>query len=1710
MPRPGVTLLTEVGKLARRVSADEVARWQRQLRSGALTRKQAARLHLWLGEIKIARDRDPDAAQWHFAQAQRLARRADPVYGCAAYDHALVLFFEGAYALSAPAFHDLLQPKPVLYGYSRRNCALWFRHAAACAGYHAQHAKLGITEPSRLDPLCGVAALAACMREHGRPYDRKTLMAHCDATGLGIGIGNLRTDAIKLGMSARIVKADEEGLLALPKPLVAYVEQDHFVAVTRADKDGVSYLCSDCGAWPGGRRDLTWKQWKAMDCNLYLVVTKPGSPEDVALRALRSPTQAPAPEEQARNGNLIAYRESGRAASGKWAKLLLGRHVVLYVGTIINCVRQPTSTKETPNTNCPTDSPGGSAPGTTPTPKGPTCGDPVNLATGEEEYHPEPDLVVYNPIGPAVVWQREYGSLRGPFLTPSGLYPYAQSTLGYGWNTNYDLQVIVSADTTQASLNMPNGGSFLFNVPFVPTAGNPQAVCTAATNSVPMLCSWNYNSDGSLSFTFTQTDHSQWVFSSLNGYALTRMVDRNGNFINFVYNTPGSNPGYQLSAITDSNGVPLLTLQHNSNFNLTAAVDRYHRAVYYQAKQFPNFGISVPFADELTQVSQVVRQGTQVRPIRFQYGYEANTTGEGTGQIPVLHTITVPSPTGRGVSTATINYNGVYVGSITDANGNTTTYTQVDYSDTRVTITDPRGKVAYSYTVNFDAQMRTISRTDGTNQTLVYQAAYFADNPYQPQSVTDGNNHTTSYTYDPYGQVQTVTSPRNVVTTYTRDYSAFPLGELTQIQEGTKSPITLTHYEPSGLIKTITTPMPGTAGSTQTAATTFTYDVLGNVLTVARPGNDTTSTITTTFNYTQDGAYRQADAIGQPLTVTDNLGNVSHFRYDAESNRTTVVDALGNRYDWQYNLANQPIATLSPAVGDLSSQIGVSRSSLSYQSSTKTYTGTLTLTNNGSQAIQGYLFAALTNLAPGVKLTNAAGTYVNSPALLSGQVSLAPGASTILNVSFSAPSANAVNYGVQTYLTDGNGNPIAVRPTMQSLYLYPGGLLTGVAAYDETGALVRKVGYQYGREGELLSISGSTEPATFAYDAAYRRISLADGNGNKTAWAYNTAGWPASITYPKKDQVQFTSYDPTGNPLVRIDGRGIETDYTYNDPESHLTNIQYVNSAKYPNVSQNNITVDYDGYGRIGDIYHISGHTHLEYDDLDTTTTIATAYSDANGNALPTVTLDYGFNADGSRHTMNVQTATTSYGFAYGYDAAGRPKSVTNPFNETTQWTYLNNGWLQSQQEANGVTALYAYNRRGFLNDLTHYAANGAALSDFGTMTYDAVANQLTKAVTIPGAPASYSGHTAYAYDGKDQLKQEQSSLLGSFTSNFNYDPAANPLSFKGQSHGFNADNQFTDSGFTYDGEGNPTTYAGQTLTFDPEDRMTSYGNVLTAGYRTDGLRAWKQTANGRTYFIYDGIMPVCELNEVGAVSAVNTFGANGLISRQTNAGSVFYAFDPQGSVSQRRDATGNLLTTSNFDAFGTATSTASSTDPFGYGGQLGYVTDPETGLLLLGHRYYDAVSGRFLNRDPIGTAGGVNVYTYVVNNPTNLMDPIGAFSFFNSPFAKWIRQRVMTHWICFLLRICHFDPDDVEEWSPEDEKTKYEEEAPEKYGWPGDFFDGPSNSSKKPCAKGSNGGSNDPTASPVPPVPLSMPPVPVPVLVPSAPVLVPSPVSIW
>ncbi|NUQ02047.1 MAG: RHS repeat-associated core domain-containing protein, partial [Armatimonadetes bacterium] len=104
--------------------------------------------------------------------------------------------------------------------------------------------------------------------------------------------------------------------------------------------------------------------------------------------------------------------------------------------------------------------------------------------------------------------------------------------------------------------------------------------------------------------------------------------------------------------------------------------------------------------------------------------------------------------------------------------------------------------------------------------------------------------------------------------------------------------------------------------------------------------------------------------------------------------------------------------------------------------------------------------------------------------------------------------------------------------------------------------------------------------------------------------------------------------------------------------------------------------------------------------------------------------------------------------------------------------------------------------------------------------------------------------------------------------------------------------------------------------------------------------------------------------------------------------GSTQYQFDPLGDAVLLLDGSGAVTAHQLHDAWGNPLMTA--VGPHGYRARYGYYTDQATGLIALAYRYYGPGVGRFLNRDPVGFDGGVNLYGYALSAPVGFLDVHG------------------------------------------------------------------------------------------------------------------------
>ena len=191
----------------------------------------------------------------------------------------------------------------------------------------------------------------------------------------------------------------------------------------------------------------------------------------------------------------------------------------------------------------------------------------------------------------------------------------------------------------------------------------------------------------------------------------------------------------------------------------------------------------------------------------------------------------------------------------------------------------------------------------------------------------------------------------------------------------------------------------------------------------------------------------------------------------------------------------------------------------------------------------------------------------------------------------------------------------------------------------------------------------------------------------------------------------------------------------------------------------------------------------------------------------------------------------------------------------------------------------------------------------------------------------------------------------------------------------------------------------GQTtrFTWDDEDRLASTtlpeGHTDGNTYTGLGMRLSKTDGGVGYAYLCDGVSPASPVLSDGLLSF--TPGISQTLGTPNGSGGMTYA-----SHFYAEDAVGNLRGMSdagvqgypdayNWDGFGQLIGRAGGTStPFGYGEASGYQTDGDSGLRLLGHRYYDSRTGRFISQDPAGD--GDNWYAYADNDPIDGVDPDG------------------------------------------------------------------------------------------------------------------------
>ncbi|WP_176556002.1 RHS repeat domain-containing protein [Pelagimonas phthalicica] len=209
------------------------------------------------------------------------------------------------------------------------------------------------------------------------------------------------------------------------------------------------------------------------------------------------------------------------------------------------------------------------------------------------------------------------------------------------------------------------------------------------------------------------------------------------------------------------------------------------------------------------------------------------------------------------------------------------------------------------------------------------------------------------------------------------------------------------------------------------------------------------------------------------------------------------------------------------------------------------------------------------------------------------------------------------------------------------------------------------------------------------------------------------------------------------------------------------------------------------------------------------------------------------------------------------------------------------------------------------------------------------------------------------------------------------------------------------DDGFTYayDDRGNRVSKTSkadgsvESYSYDSQNRLVGYASpTTTASYAYDALdrRIAKEVDGASEAFIYDGSSVLLDY----ADGAFNTRWQHGPSIDEPLAferAGTEYALhsDHLGSPREVVEvATGTIAASYRYASFGARTQTGLLTQRYAFTGRE---EDLESGLIYYRARHYDPATGTFIQRDPIGFAGGdANLYAYVWNDHFNWSDPSG------------------------------------------------------------------------------------------------------------------------
>lgn len=586
------------------------------------------------------------------------------------------------------------------------------------------------------------------------------------------------------------------------------------------------------------------------------------------------------------------------------------------------------------------------------------------------------------------------------------------------------------------------------------------------------------------------------------------------------------------------------------------------------------------------------------------------------------------------------------------------------------------------------------------------------------------------------------------------------------------------------------------------------------------------------------------------------------------------------------------------------------------------------------------------------------------------------------------PDASFVSYGYDdahrlTSVADTAGNTITYT-------LNGAGQRLTEEVRDGSNALAFRRTRVYDSLGRLVEEHGEADQVTsFDYDDEGNLIEIEDPVGRITQQAYDELNRLASITDPAE---QFTElvYDARDNLLEVIDPRALSTSYVYNGFDEPVEQASPdTGTSESPRDAAGNVASATDARNETGDYSYdaLNRVTEIEYGD-DTVTFGYDSGTNGNGRLTSVAnggsSVSFAYDAIGRIVERSQTTGSVTLEVGYSYDSYGRLETLTTP-----------SGQLLSYEYTDGRVSGLKVNGSYLLSGITYQPFGPTTGWTWGNST------ETSREYDTDGqlVAISSAGSSAYTYydDGtiatrSDDFASDLSWAAGSTT--FTVASTSNRLT--------SASGQISRS-YGYDAAGNTTSDGSRTFTYNDAGRMkTSTSGGVTTMYSYNGLgeRVKKTNSGGTVYFTYDEAGHLIgEYDATGDLIREMVWFGDIPVAVLTPDGSgidVYYVHTDHLNTPRRitRPNDDEIVWRWDSDPFG---STIADDDPdddtieFVFHHRFpGQYFDGETGLHYNYFRDYDAVTGRYVQSDPIGLAGGINTYGYGAGNPLAFVDPLG------------------------------------------------------------------------------------------------------------------------